>query len=224
MLTQNAADRRGAALATGAPDGALRPLVTSSTEVARALGQLMMPTTAAESTALNEARQALVSLGDLALVCPAGSCDNQRFLAWLGQIVERVRNIPRGRSLLLPGGWCTKTGGHPLVYAVHRKDTTFSLAVSNTGDGLEYHPTEADPLLDGFRAMHTIQLDDIEPGVLLDSSSWALLYRPLIFPAPGKIQAETIYTKVLPFLNKRPLMASVGGGGGNGGRVGGTKM
>ena len=75
-------------------------------------------------------------------------------------------------------------------------------------------PRRADPLVDGFRVMHTIQLDDIEPGVLLDSSSWALLYRPLIFPAPGKIQAETIYTKVLPFLNKRPLMSSVVGTGG----------
>ena len=56
-----------------------------------------------------------MGLGDLALGCPAGSCDNTRFLGWLGQIVERVRNIPRGRSLLLPGGWCTKTGGHPLA-------------------------------------------------------------------------------------------------------------
>ena len=52
----------------------------------------------------------------------------------------------------------------PPVYTVHRRDNTYSLAVSNTGDGLEYHPTEADPLFDGFRAMHTIQLDDIEPG------------------------------------------------------------
>ena len=86
--------------------------------------------------------------------------------------------------------------------------------MSNTGEGLEYHPTEADPLVDGFRVMHTIQLDDIEPGVLLDNSSWALLYRPLIFPAPSKIQAETIYTKVLPFLNTRPLMSSVVGTGG----------
>ena len=97
--------------------------------------------------------------------------------------------------------------------AVHRNENTYSLAVSNAGDGLEYHPQEADPLLDGFRAMHTVQLDDIEPGVLLDGSSWALLYRPLIFPAPGRKQAETIYAKVLPFLNKRPLMASVGHAG-----------
>ena len=62
--------------------------------------------------------------------------------------------------------------------------------------------------MDGYRAMHTIQLDDIEPGVLTDTSSWALLYRPLIFPAPGRTQSELIYAKVLPFLNKRPLMAS----------------
>jgi len=34
------------------------------------------------------------------------------------------------------------------------------------------------------------------PGVLLDGSSWALLYRPLIFPAPGRKQAEIIYAKV----------------------------
>ena len=65
------------------------------------------------------------------------------------------------------------------MYAVHRREHSYSLAVSNTGDGLEYHPQEADPGMDGYRAMHTIQLDDIEPGVLTDTSSWALLYRPL---------------------------------------------
>ena len=105
MLTKAASERRHNALATGASDGALRPLVKSSTEVGRALGQLMMSTTHEETMALAQARQALVGLGDLALGCPAGTCDNQRFLGWLGQIVERVRNIPRGRCLLLPGGW-----------------------------------------------------------------------------------------------------------------------
>ena len=41
-----------------------------------------------------------------------------------------------GSSLLLPGGWCTKTGGHALVYAVRRHQTHYSLAVTNCGDGL----------------------------------------------------------------------------------------
>ena len=130
------------------------------------------------------------------------------------------------------------------MYAVRRHQTHYSLAVTNCGDGLvrvfpnsksrttvcpyktdtfsfhnqEYHPIAADPLLDGFKYMHTVLLEDIDPGTLLDASLWALLYRPLIFPGPGKKQSETIYTKVLPFLNKRPLMASVGvaGGGTNG--------
>ena len=210
MLTKEAVERRRVALATGDAVGALRPLVKSATDVGRALGQLAVPTTPEESAALADARQALVGLGDLALGCPAGSRDNQRFLGWIGEVVERVRNTPRGRSLLLPGGWCTKAGGHPMVYVVRRHDTHFSLAVTNTGDGLEYHPQEADPILDGFRAMHTVLIDDIDPGTLMDGSSWALLYRPLIFPAPGKRQSEMIYGKVLPFLNKRPLMASVG--------------
>lgn len=38
MLTKEAAEHRRGALATGASDGALRPLVKSSTEVGRALG------------------------------------------------------------------------------------------------------------------------------------------------------------------------------------------
>ena len=67
--------------------------------------------------------------------------------------------------------------------------------------------------------MHTIQLDDIEPATLFDSSSWALLYRPLIFPAPGKKQSEHIYAKVLPFFNRRPLMCSVGSTGAGGDRA-----
>ena len=144
----------------------------------------------------------------------SGSC------VWIEEVVDRVRNTPVGRSLLLPGGWCTRLGGHPLVYAVRRHHGHYALAVTNCGDGLEYHPIEADPLLDGFRYAHTVVLDDVDPGTLMDASTWALLYRPLIFPAPGKKQSEHIYAKVLPFLNKRPLMASayherggVGGGG-----------
>ena len=95
MLTKEAVDRRRAALAASSPDGALRPLVQSSTEVGRALGAIVMPTTAPEQSALNDARQNLVSLGDLALSCPAGSADNSRFLHWLELVIERVRNIPR---------------------------------------------------------------------------------------------------------------------------------
>ena len=102
MLTKAASERRHNALATGASDSALRPLVKSSTEVGRALGQLMMSTTHERRWRSRRRVQALVGLGDLALGCPAGTCDNQRFLGWLGQIVERVRNIPRGRCLLLP--------------------------------------------------------------------------------------------------------------------------
>ena len=211
MLTREAVERRRVALATGSADGALRPLVRSATDVGRALGQLMMPVSDRESAALADARQALVGLGDLALGCPAGSRDDQRFLGWIGEVVERVRNTPRGRTLLLPGGWCTKSGGHPMVYAVRRMESGhFSFAVTNAGDGLEYHPVEADPALDGFRAMHTILLEDVDPGALADASAWALLYRPLVYPAPGKKQSEIIYAKVLPFLNRRPLMASVG--------------
>ena len=167
-----------------------------------------MPASAEEAEALGDARQALVGLGDLALACPAGSRDNKRFLAWIEEVVDRVRNTPIGRSLLLPGGWCTRAGGHPLVYAVRRHHGHYALLVTNCGDGLEYHPIEADPLLDGFRYAHTVVLDDVDPGTLMDASTWALLYRPLIFPAPGKKQSEHIYAKVLPLLNKRPLMAS----------------
>ena len=208
MLTREAVERRRGALAAGGAEGALRPLVRSATDVGRALGQLAMPASAEEAEALGDARQALVGLGDLALACPAGSRDNKRFLAWIEEVVDRVRNTPIGRSLLLPGGWCTRAGGHPLVYAVRRHHGHYALLVTNCGDGLEYHPIEADPLLDGFRYAHTVVLDDVDPGTLMDASTWALLYRPLIFPAPGKKQSEHIYAKVLPLLNKRPLMAS----------------
>ena len=208
MLTREAVERRRGALAAGGAEGALRPLVRSATDVGRALGQLAMPASAEEAEALGDARQALVGLGDLALACPAGSRDNKRFLSWIEEVVDRVRNTPIGRSLLLPGGWCTRAGGHPLVYAVRRHHGHYALLVTNCGDGLEYHPIEADPLLDGFRYAHTVVLDDVDPGTLMDASTWALLYRPLIFPAPGKKQSEHIYAKVLPLLNKRPLMAS----------------
>jgi hypothetical protein len=100
MLTREAVERRRVALAAGGADGALRPLVRSATDVGRALGQLAMPTSLEEAEALGDARQALVGLGDLALACPAGSRDNKRFLVWIEEVVDRVRNTPVGRSLL----------------------------------------------------------------------------------------------------------------------------
>ena len=104
-----------------------------------------------------------------------------------------MRNTPIGRSLLLPGGWCTRAGGHPLVYAVRRHHGHYALLVTNCGDGLEYHPIEADPLLDGFRYAHTAVLDASTRTISCHGRVHrALLYRPLIFPdRPGRNRAST---------------------------------
>jgi|TARA_B110000114_G_scaffold168082_1_gene190767 hypothetical protein len=93
LLTKQAVERRRLALATGTAEGALRPLVRSATDVGRSLGQLQMSLSQAEADAVGDARQGLVGLGDLALACPCGSKNNKKFLAWIEEVVDRVRYV-----------------------------------------------------------------------------------------------------------------------------------
>ena len=52
-----------------------------------------------------------------------------------------------------------------LVYTLHRREDDFVFAVSNTGDGLEYHPSTASPARGGaFSHMLTMQLEVEQPG------------------------------------------------------------
>ena len=76
---------------------------------------------------MNEGKPLLTGLGDLAAACPTGAADNTRFLGWLGTVVERVRNLPRGRTLLLPGGWCTRAGGRGLHSFPFQLNLSFSV-------------------------------------------------------------------------------------------------
>ncbi|MBS4168845.1 DUF3638 domain-containing protein [Parachlamydia sp. AcF125] len=56
------------------------------------------------------------------------------------ELVQHVSHMKEGENLLLPGGWinCLE-GGHTLFYLIQKNKNSYSLAVYNTGKGLEYH-------------------------------------------------------------------------------------
>jgi hypothetical protein len=56
-----------------------------------------------------------------------------------------------GQILVFPGGWLrSTTEGHAFLVILKRDGTTFSLAVVNLGEGVEYHPSSNHPV-DGMK-------------------------------------------------------------------------
>ena len=191
----------------------LETMSDSCSTISRALGSLQFPMSVPETNAIMEVRR---SLDDLTLLCrqiPAGTQDNNAFTAFLSVFIDRVRSMRPGALLMFPGGWSTQNDGksRALIYTLQRLQGSFVFSVTNTGDGLEYHPVKADPSSDGFLYGLTTQLTEIPMDMCLDSSTWALLLRPIVHPQKtAEIAKDQIYAKVLPMLNGRPLFASVG--------------
>jgi Ca2+-binding EF-hand superfamily protein len=191
----------------------LETMSDSCSTISRALGSLHFPLTVPETNAIMEVRR---SLDDLTLLCrqiPAGTKDNNAFTAFLSVFIDRVRSMRPGALLMFPGGWSTQNDGNSraLIFTLQRLQGSFVFSVTNTGDGLEYHPIKADPSSDGFLYGLTTQFTEVPMDVCLDSSTWALLLRPLVHPQKtAEIAKDHIYARILPMLNNRPLMASVG--------------
>lgn len=162
----------------------LETMSDSCSTISRALGSLQFPMSVPETNAIMEVRR---SLDDLTLLCrqiPAGTQDNNAFTAFLSVFIDRVRSMRPGALLMFPGGWSTQNDGksRALIYTLQRLQGSFVFSVTNTGDGLEYHPVKADPSSDGFLYGLTTQLTEIPMDMCLDSSTWALLLRPIVHP------------------------------------------
>ncbi len=60
------------------------------------------------------------------------------------KLKDQVAQMAVGDSLLIPGGYLSKTSGHAMLYLFCKEaDGTLSLEVYNTGDGLQYHRSKA---------------------------------------------------------------------------------
>jgi len=187
----------------------LSALTDSAITVSRCLNASMIQMSGPETNAMGTIRRALEDMLPLARLIPIGSKDNNLFVSFLSAFLDRVKQLRAGELLMVPGGWANDDGGAAVIYTIHRLPTQFVVSLTNCGDGLEYHPVQADPAKDAFKHIFTVQLMEVPMTVALDSSTWALLFRPLVFPHTAEKAKDIIYNKVLPMMNSRPLLASV---------------
>ena len=187
----------------------LTSLIDSAITIGKCLGALPLKMSSAESNAVSAIRRALEDMLSLARVMPVGARDNNLFVSFLSALLDRVKQLRAGEIIMIPGGWANEEGGAAVIFTIHRLPQHFVVSVTNCGDGLEYHPIQADPAKDAFRYINTIQLMEVPIAIAMDSAAWALLFRPLIFPQEADKAKDMIYNKVLPMMNGRPLMASV---------------
>ena len=187
----------------------LTSLVDSAITIGRCLGASPIPMSGPESNAMSTIRRALDDMLALARLMPVGTKDNNIFVSFLAALLDRVRQLRPGELIMCPGGWANEEGGAAVIYTIHRLPAHFVVSLTNCGDGVEFHPIQADPAKDAFKYIHTIQLMDVPIAVAMDSSAWALLFRPLIFPQDAASAKDMIYNKLLPMMNGRPLLASV---------------
>ncbi|CAE8618416.1 unnamed protein product, partial [Polarella glacialis] len=88
----------------------------------------------------------------------------------------------------------------------------YSLAVVNTGEGLQYHPVaaNAEPPSPSLPLRQTALVVSAIPVERLQSSGfWYLVYRQLLCPAEAN-GPGVLYGKLLPFTNQKPLSSNFG--------------
>ncbi|MEI8301432.1 MAG: hypothetical protein WCG10_07505, partial [Chlamydiota bacterium] len=92
-----------------------------------------------------------------------------------GQVVEAVRALEPGASLLLPGGWSNKMDAHAILYEVKKSESgNYSFAVYNTGEGLEYHPTICHGLKQKYQG--SIQIENISASNITSINFYKSLF------------------------------------------------
>eukprot|EP00929_Paragymnodinium_shiwhaense_P044942 TRINITY_DN23026_c0_g1_i2.p1 TRINITY_DN23026_c0_g1~~TRINITY_DN23026_c0_g1_i2.p1 ORF type:complete len:4431 (+),score=980.35 TRINITY_DN23026_c0_g1_i2:153-13445(+) len=151
---------------------------------------------------------------------------DQRFCAFLQELLRELRNMPPGGLMMLPVAWLrsyvSKTdpdmaddGGHCALMVVlrdHRKPDQFAVAVINTGEGLQYHPVRASnmPPHPGQPLRQTpLILLGVPAAKIWSSAFWYMLYKQVILPSPNN-GPELFYAVMLPFLNQQPLSSNFG--------------
>lgn len=100
-------------------------------------------------------------------------------------IVETVQKLPRGQSILLPGGW----KGHAILYEIKRDEAgEYDFAIYNTGDGAGYHEN----IIDGtkHKIKDYLELKKVDKEVICSESFYRALCE-IGLSHVGKIGAST---------------------------------
>ncbi|CAE7030339.1 unnamed protein product, partial [Symbiodinium sp. CCMP2592] len=105
-------------------------------------------------------------------------------------------------------------GGHCmlLILVRHLTDENFTVAVVNTGDGLQYHPLRASgeaPSPELATRQCPLVLTDVPAKRITCGTFWYLLFRQFVRPQTSN-GPQLLYSTLLPMLKKQPLAADFG--------------
>eukprot|EP01012_Entosiphon_sulcatum_P062087 TRINITY_DN8821_c0_g1_i1.p1 TRINITY_DN8821_c0_g1~~TRINITY_DN8821_c0_g1_i1.p1 ORF type:complete len:4205 (-),score=604.71 TRINITY_DN8821_c0_g1_i1:28-12642(-) len=155
------------------------------------------------------------ALNDCEAMCTqlCAAVKNEQLLRdFLIVVAQRVRQLPPGGTLIIPGGWMREEErGRAVLFVVHnRGDERLSFAICNTGEGTQYHAMAASAEPPGISVLthSTFVLEDVPRQRLTDGSFWFLALRLVAYPAKDH-GPQQLYGTLLPYLNSRPLMANV---------------
>ena len=107
-----------------------------------------------------------------------GVGDAQVLLRVAARAADECADLEVGASMLLPGGWLTKDGGHAIMFLVERQqENSFLFAVINTGAGVRNHPhSSLKQPLEASQARTAIAMKGISKDRISDRGLWALVY------------------------------------------------
>jgi hypothetical protein len=120
--------------------------------------------------------------------------DSESIYSLLSSFVARIKALEPGSVVVIPGGW---KGG--LVFFVLHCVTTeaYTLAVCSVGDGLEFHPTRADPATGKQTYNSPLLLRDIPVRFAPASSPTTSMY-------PATLTFLTAVCQCRPFAQPTP--------------------
>lgn len=147
---------------------------------------------------------------DLCRCLPAKSKSEQQCLEFVHGVITRIKAMPAGGHIMVPGGWVDKTEDFSLLFIVERVSTDkLTLAVCNSGpDGLGYHPIKADVMnAANMKYKMSLVFEDVPEARLCDSSFWFLASRMHVWQGEPH-NAKMLYEMLLPGLNHRTLAAT----------------
>lgn len=132
------------------------------------------------------------------------------FLQFLNVLIPLIEATQDNQQIVLPGGWQTPESTYLCLYILRNcGNNRWSFTVCNTGpEGLQYHPSTFDPETGRELKQLALTVWDIPAVRILDSTFWTLLMRMQVYPSKRN-SAVTLYTKLLPALNARPLRSNL---------------
>lgn len=99
------------------------------------------------------------------------------------QLADSIKGLQSGRTLLIPGGWSEREGGHAMIYMVQREGDLYSVKIINTSPaGLsDLWKSEYKTLIRPIVGYEKIPLEKLAPGGVAVLDLWILaLIEPLV--------------------------------------------